>query len=91
LSISPLSPFSSLGFLHDLGKLLFFYGAESQWDVVGDTFVVGCAFDREAIVYPNTFDGNPDVNHEVYGTNYGIYKPDCGIDNVMLSWGHDGE
>lgn len=31
------------GLIHDLGKLLFFYGAEGQWDVVGDTFPVGCA------------------------------------------------
>lgn len=28
------------GLIHDLGKLLFFYGAEGQWDVVGDTFPV---------------------------------------------------
>ena len=20
---------------------------------------------------------------------YGIYQPHCGLDNVMLSWGHD--
>lgn len=26
------------GLIHDLGKLLFFFGAEGQWDVVGDTF-----------------------------------------------------
>lgn len=31
------------GLVHDLGKLLFFYGAEAQWDVVGDTFPIGCA------------------------------------------------
>ncbi|EEP76766.1 inositol oxygenase 1 [Uncinocarpus reesii 1704] len=26
------------GLIHDLGKLLYFFGAEGQWDVVGDTF-----------------------------------------------------
>jgi len=26
------------GLIHDLGKLLFFFGAQGQWDVVGDTF-----------------------------------------------------
>lgn len=26
------------GLIHDLGKLLFFFDAEGQWDVVGDTF-----------------------------------------------------
>src|SRR5271170_5835934 len=76
------------GLIHDLGKLLFFYGAEGQWDVVGDTFPVGCAFDKR-IIYPNTFENNPDYGHPVYGTKYGIYQPGCGMNNVMLSWGHD--
>lgn len=76
------------GLIHDLGKLLFFFDAEGQWDVVGDTFPVGCAFDK-AIIYPDTFKNNPDFGHEIYGTKYGIYTPECGMDNVMLSWGHD--
>ncbi|KFZ02873.1 hypothetical protein V502_11422 [Pseudogymnoascus sp. VKM F-4520 (FW-2644)] len=76
------------GLIHDLGKLLFFYGAEGQWDVVGDTFPVGCAFDKR-IIYPDTFKNNPDYDHEIYGTKNGIYTPGCGMDNVMLSWGHD--
>ena len=25
-----------------------------------------------------------------YSTKYGIYKPNCGLDNVTMSWGHDG-
>ncbi|KAF2100276.1 inositol oxygenase [Rhizodiscina lignyota] len=76
------------GLIHDLGKLLFFFGARGQWDVVGDTFPVGCAFDKR-IIYPDTFQGNPDHNDSIYGTEYGIYTPGCGLDNVMLSWGHD--
>ncbi|EEQ84643.1 hypothetical protein RJZ56_002066 [Blastomyces dermatitidis] len=76
------------GLIHDLGKLLFFFGAEGQWDVVGDTFPVGCAFD-ERIIYPETFANNPDLGHQIYGTKFGIYYPNCGLDNVMLSWGHD--
>ncbi|KAL9109911.1 MAG: hypothetical protein Q9227_005434 [Pyrenula ochraceoflavens] len=76
------------GLIHDLGKLLFFFDAEGQWDVVGDTFPVGCAFD-ERIIYPGTFVNNPDASHEIYGTKNGIYTPGCGLDNVMLSWGHD--
>ena len=76
------------GLIHDLGKLLFFFDAQGQWDVVGDTFPVGCAFD-ERIIYPDTFKGNPDHDHEIYGTKYGIYTPGCGLDNIMLSWGHD--
>jgi len=76
------------GLIHDLGKLLFFYGAEGQWDVVGDTFPVGCAFDKR-IIYPDTFKSNPDHDHPIYGTKDGIYTPGCGMDNIMLSWGHD--
>lgn len=76
------------GLVHDLGKLLFFYGADDQWDVVGDTFPVGCAY-SDKIVYPETMKGNPDYNNPEYSTTYGIYEPGCGMDNIMLSWGHD--
>ena len=76
------------GLIHDLGKLLFFFDAQGQWDVVGDSFPVGCAFD-ERIIYSDTFKDNPDSSHEIYGTKYGVYSPNCGMDNVMLSWGHD--
>jgi len=76
------------GLIHDLGKLLFFFGSQGQWDVVGDTFPVGCAFDPK-IIYPGTFDDNPDHSDPIYSTKHGIYTPGCGLDNVMLSWGHD--
>lgn len=76
------------GLVHDLGKLLFFYGAEGQWDVVGDTFPVGCRFD-EANIYPETFAENPDSRDEIYQDRCGVYVEGCGLENVMLSWGHD--
>lgn len=76
------------GLIHDLGKLLFFFGAEGQWDVVGDTFPVGCRFD-ERIIYPGTFANNPDSKDPIYSTEHGIYTPGCGMDKIMLSWGHD--
>jgi inositol oxygenase len=76
------------GLVHDLGKLLLMFGSQGQWDVVGDTFVVGCKF-SDKIIYPDTFAGNPDSQDRVYSTEYGIYQPHCGLDNVMLSWGHD--
>lgn len=76
------------GLIHDLGKLLCFFGAEGQWDVVGDTFVVGCAFPKE-IIYPETFKHNPDTYNPEVNTEYGIYTPNCGLDNVMVTWGHD--
>lgn len=77
------------GLIHDLGKLLFFFGSEGQWDVVGDTFPVGCAFDEDKIIYPGSFAQNPDSRDPIYSTRDGIYQPGCGLDNVMLSWGHD--
>lgn len=80
--------FQLTGLIHDLGKLLFFFDAQGQWDVVGDTFPVGCAFDK-GIIYPDTFKGNPDHNNPIYSTKNGIYTPGCGMDNIMLSWGHD--
>lgn len=56
--------------------------------VLQDTFVVGCGF-SDKIIYPETFKGNPDYNDPVFSSEYGIYQPHCGLDNVMLSWGHD--
>ncbi|CAG9946634.1 unnamed protein product [Clonostachys rosea f. rosea IK726] len=79
------------GLIHDLGKLMLFFPeleTQGQWDVVGDTFPVGCAFDKR-IILPETFAANPDVNDPVYSTPNGIYTPGCGLDNIMLSWGHD--
>jgi len=76
------------GFVHDLGKVLCLWG-EPQWGVVGDTFPVGCAF-SEHIVFPDYFANNPDLHHPVYSTKYGIYKPNCGLENVHMSFGHDG-
>jgi len=79
------------GLIHDLGKLMLFFpelDTQGQWDVVGDTFPVGCAFDKR-IVYPDTFVNNPDSKDAIYSTKNGIYSEGCGLDNVMLSWGHD--
>ena len=79
------------GLIHDLGKLMLFFPeleTQGQWDVVGDTFPVGCAFDK-AIIYPQTFVGNPDFSDPTYSSKLGIYTEGCGLDNVMLSWGHD--
>jgi inositol oxygenase len=77
-----------VGFLHDLGKCLCLYG-EPQWAVVGDTFPVGCAW-SDQIVYPEYFQNNPDRNVPEYQTKFGIYEPNCGLENVHMSFGHDG-
>jgi inositol oxygenase len=75
------------GFVHDLGKVLCLYG-EPQWAVVGDTFPLGCAY-SDQIVFPEFFSDNPDSQVPEYQTKYGIYSPNCGLDKVYLSWGHD--
>src|SRR5271165_2735356 len=76
------------GFLHDLGKCLYLYG-EPQWAVVGDTFPVGCEWSTD-IVFHEYFANNPDRNVPEYQTKYGIYQPNCGLENVHMSFGHDG-
>ncbi len=75
------------GLIHDLGKLLALWG-EPQWCVVGDTFPVGCRF-SETIVFPEFFADNPDAAVAEYQTECGMYEPHCGLDNVLMSWGHD--
>jgi len=76
------------GFIHDLGKCLCLYG-EPQWGVVGDTFPVGCAWSKD-IVFHEYFARNPDRNVPEYQTRYGIYQPNCGLENVHMSFGTDG-
>jgi inositol oxygenase len=76
------------GFIHDLGKCLCLYG-EPQWGVVGDTFPVGCAW-SEDIVFHEYFALNPDRDRPELQTKYGIYQPNCGLENVHMSFGHDG-
>lgn len=76
-----------VGLVHDMGKVLCLFG-EPQWSVVGDTFPVGCAY-SDKIVFPEFFCANPDYNHPIYSTKYGIYEPNCGLHKVHLSWGHD--
>ena len=75
------------GLIHDLGKMLCLFG-EPQWAVVGDTFPVGCAF-SEKIVYPEFFAENPDTHVPAYATPCGMYSAGCGLNDVLMSWGHD--
>jgi inositol oxygenase len=76
------------GFVHDLGKVLCLYG-EPQWGVVGDTFPTGCAY-SDAVVFPKYFEANPDHAKPEFQTKYGVYEPNCGLDKVKMSFGHDG-
>jgi inositol oxygenase len=75
------------GLVHDLGKILCLFG-EPQWAVTGDTYPVGCAF-SDSIVYPEFFLDNPDQADPRYASRCGIYEQGGGLQQVMLSWGHD--
>ncbi|KAJ9568444.1 hypothetical protein OSB04_004410 [Centaurea solstitialis] len=65
--------------IHDLGKVLLHpsFGELPQWAVVGGH------------ISSRYFTENPDYNNSIYNTKYGIYSEQCGLDNVMMSWGHD--
>ena len=75
------------GLVHDLGKVLCLWN-EPQWAVVGDTFPVGCRF-SDQIVFAKFFADNPDSSVAEYQTELGIYEKGCGLDQVLMSWGHD--
>ncbi|ETO26203.1 hypothetical protein RFI_10933 [Reticulomyxa filosa] len=80
--------------IHDLGKILAVKDdsknlkKEPQWCVVGDTFPVGCQFSETNIFYDD-FADNPDNRDKRYNTFYGVYSPKCGLNEVVMSWGHD--
>ncbi|KAK4336646.1 hypothetical protein RND71_044052 [Anisodus tanguticus] len=80
--------FHLTGLIHDLGKLMIFYG-EEQWSVVGDTFPVGCDWASSVVYREESFLKNPDSSNDKYNTKLGIYKENCGLDKVKMSWGHD--
>ncbi|KAJ3324450.1 hypothetical protein HDV06_006861 [Boothiomyces sp. JEL0866] len=73
--------------IHDLGKLLVTFG-EPQHFVVGDTFPLGLPFSSK-IVYYEYFASNPDSVNPKFNSGLGIYSPHCGLDNVVMSFGHD--
>ena len=84
-----------VGLIHDIGKIIYLWGCdqdgtsiENQWSIVGDTFIVGCRIPNK-IVFPEFNKENPDMKHPIYSTKLGIYKENCGLDNVICSWGHD--
>ncbi|XP_043980595.1 inositol oxygenase isoform X2 [Gambusia affinis] len=80
--------FQLVGLIHDVGKILALWD-EPQWAVVGDTFPVGCKFQNSIVFRESTFQDNPDEKNPKYKTEYGIYEPNCGLDKVLMSWGHD--
>lgn len=81
--------------IHDLGKILYIKGCnedgtskDSQYSIVGDTFILGCKIPDDIIL--NEYNIlNSDMNNNLYNTKYGIYDKNCGLDNCIISYGHD--
>ena len=82
------------GFFHDMGKVMLhsFYGVTGPFNW-GDTFIVGCRHDTDAIETIDAARGafalNPDSENSAYNTKYGMYEEACGLDNLLASFGHD--
>ena len=79
-----------VGLIHDMGKILYLKGCaedgtseDTQWGIVGDTFIVGCKI-PDTIVFPEFNKYNKDKYDKL-----GIYKDKCGLNNVYCSFGHD--
>lgn len=79
-----------VGLIHDAGKVLALpqFNAFPQSFVVGDTFPLGCRFAQE-IVFSRFFEHNPDSSDPALSSQCGIYAPGCGLDKVVMSFGHD--
>jgi inositol oxygenase len=80
--------FQLTGLIHDIGKVNTLWG-QPQWASVGDTFVVGCKPAPSVVFVNETFGNNPDMKDPRYNTELGMYKANCGFDNVLMSFGHD--
>ncbi|CAA2982405.1 inositol oxygenase 1-like, partial [Olea europaea subsp. europaea] len=78
------------GLIHDLGKILLHpnFSKRPQLAVVGGTYPVGCAFE-DSIVHHKYFKENPDFTNPKYNTATGVYSEGCGLENILMSWGHD--
>lgn len=69
--------------IHDLGKVLFKFNFP-VWSVVGDTYIVGCD-PVNSIIFKESLAGNEDMA----GGKFGIYKAGCGLNELLLAYGHD--
>lgn len=57
--------------------------------IQGDTFPVGCKPGSSIVYGEESFHDNPDIKDARYNTRLGMYKEGCGLENVLMSWGHD--
>ncbi|ETE65018.1 Inositol oxygenase, partial [Ophiophagus hannah] len=74
LSGPTLDWFHLVGLLHDLGKILALSGEPQAWPMPD--------------VPPAGGPPDPSPSSQCQ-TKYGMYQPHCGLENVLMSWGHD--
>ena len=61
-----------------------------QWALGGDTWVLGCQIpSNDSVAFPQFNKLNPDMSNPKYNTKYGIYSPNCGLNKLKFTWGHD--
>ncbi|VDM50502.1 unnamed protein product [Toxocara canis] len=88
-SAHPDKPWLHLtGLIHDLGKVMSVWG-EEQYAVTGDTYPVGCKPAASVVYGVESFADNEDLENPLYSTELGMYKEGCGLDNLLMTWGHD--
>ncbi|MGH0125721.1 UNVERIFIED_CONTAM: hypothetical protein FKN15_027316 [Acipenser sinensis] len=51
--------FQLVGLIHDIGKIMALWG-QPQWSVVGDTYPVGCKFQKSIVFRDTSFNDNTD-------------------------------
>lgn len=81
-----------IGLIHDLGKVLVLpeFGYFPEFFSVGDIYPLGCKFQESNIYYEKQYHTQcPDFLNTQFNTLNGIYKPNCGFDNVAMTFSHD--
>jgi len=78
------------GLIHDMGKILYLKGCpedgtsiDTQWSIVGDTFITGTKIPDNIILSEYNKYNLDNLND----TNK--YNNNCGLDNCSVSFGHD--
>ena len=75
----------------DHGPLTFYsiedtkkFGKLENWSVTGDNFPVGCKFTKQNTFYNKGYHRN----NADYNDFFGIYKYECGFNNVNMSFNY---
>ena len=77
------------GLIHDMGKILYLQGNDidgtsknTQWSIVGDTFITGCMIPDDIILPCYNILNKDHMNNTKYDIN-------CGLEKCKVSFGHD--